>query len=161
MNIEDRYAIEQHINRYAFLLDSGQHHRVAEDIFTEDAVIDYGVGPLAGHAAINAFFTSFTGAIAATAHCYSNFIIEIDGHRAKSLTHVTAWHWLARENRDLLAPADITSVGGSQDELRRTADGWRINARIALQYGVGIGVVPDSIRPILEGMSGRRPNWPA
>jgi hypothetical protein len=160
MHLEDRIEIEQLINLCAFLLDSRQHHRVAGEIFVPDATIDYGTGPISGHDAINAFFTGFTGEVAATAHCYSNFIIEVEGDLARSQSHVVAWHWLERPGRSIADPADITIVGGAQDQLKRLSEGWRISSRIALQYGVAVGTPSPGIRAVMEGMAKKRPTWP-
>jgi len=157
---EDRTEIEETLYRYAYLLDTRQHHRVAGEIFTDDAVIDYGTGLLVGQSAVNGFFTGFIEEVAQTAHCYSNCIIKVNGNVAKSHSHVTAWHWVARPDRQVTDEADITIVGASQDEWRRTADGWRISNRVALQFGVAVGKASPGIAELMKGMATRHSTWP-
>jgi len=157
--VDDRTLIEEALYRYAYLLDTGQNEHVAEEIFADDAVMDYGTGPIEGRAAIHAFYTGFTEEVAQTAHCYTNVMIQITGDVAKSHAHVTGWHWTARPDRKLTDPADITIVGGAKDEWRKTARGWRITNRIALQFGVAMGSPSPGIAELMAGMK-QRASWP-
>jgi hypothetical protein len=49
LSVEDRFAIQDVVLRYAHFHDSKQTHRVAAEIFAPDAVIDLGTGTLVGH----------------------------------------------------------------------------------------------------------------
>ncbi|WP_336971290.1 nuclear transport factor 2 family protein [Sphingobium aromaticiconvertens] len=40
--MSDRIAIEECLYRYAHLVDAIQYDRIAEEVFTEDACIDFG-----------------------------------------------------------------------------------------------------------------------
>lgn len=64
---------------------------------------------------------------------------------------------------DPLRPTDLLAVGGYEDRLRRTAQGWRIYERRGINFGTGIGAgsVPDPMRAIFQAMQGRTPGWPA
>ena len=92
--LEDWKHVYEHEIYYAHLLDTGQTHRVAEEIFTADADVDYGTGRLHGRAAIHTFYSGFEGALLGTSHNLGNFHIEIQGDRARSLCRALAWHWM-------------------------------------------------------------------
>jgi ketosteroid isomerase-like protein len=153
-----RLAVQDVIIRYAQLLDTGQTHRVAEEIFTEDAVIDYGApNPVTGRAAIAAFFAGFSDMLG-TSHNLSNFIVDITGDTAHCLSHCMAWHWSKREGAPI-APADFVAVGGYEDQLRLADGKWRIAHRRMLSFGTGLGIgsVLPAVTSLMQGMLGRRP----
>lgn len=164
MQIEDRLAVQDVVILYAHLLDSGQSHRIAAEIFTEDAAIEYGGALVSGRPAITAFLTDFSGLLG-TSHNVSNFIVEGEGNTARCQSHCMAWHWMKHpeiDGRTPIRPTDILAVGGYQDVLRREPVGWRISQRRMLSFGTGIGVgtLPDQLRPLFDGMLGRLPEWP-
>jgi hypothetical protein len=161
--LEDWQRVYEHEIYYAHLLDTRQTHRVAVDIFSADAEVDYGTGLLKGRDAIHAFYAGFEGALLGTSHNLGNFHIEIQGDRAQSLCRAMAWHWVGDSNSAAALPAaDLLAIGGYQDELRREAAGWRVRRRVSVQFGTGIGVgmATPAIRPIFEGLMGRLPTWP-
>jgi hypothetical protein len=161
--LEDWKQVYEHEIYYAHLLDIGQTQRVAGDIFTADAEVDYGTGRLMGRDAIHAFYSGFEGALLGTSHNLGNFHIEVQGDRARSLCRALAWHWIKRDASDTALPAaDLLAIGGYQDELRREPSGWRVSRRVSVQFGtgIGIGIATDAIRPIFEGLMGRLPTWP-
>jgi len=168
MNIDmqtltDRIAIEECIYRYAHLVDSMQYHRIAEEVFTEDGSIDFGGARSVGREAIHAQCMGYQGALMGCSHNVTNLVIEVNGDEARAASRILAWHWFAIPGADPLRPTDLLAVGGYEDRLRRTADGWRIHERRGFNFGTGIGAgtVPDPMRPIFEGMQGRKPSWPA
>jgi hypothetical protein len=154
------YELELH---YAHLLDTAQNGRVAEEIFSADAELDFGTGRLRGRNAIHAFYVGFAGAMLGTSHNLSNLRIEVNGDRARSLCRAMAWHWYRpTQSSGELRGADLLAIGGYQDELAREPAGWRITRRISVQFGTGIGLgtATDAIRPIFAGLMGRLPTWP-
>jgi hypothetical protein len=160
--VEDWRAVYEHEINYAHLLDTGQTHRIAEEIFSADAELDYGTGRLRGRDAIHAFYSGFEGALRGTSHNLGNFHIEVQGDRARSLCRAMAWHWHKAHESAPLPAADLLAIGGYDDELERVAAGWRVTRRLCVQFGTGIGVgtATDAIRPIFEGLMGRLPTWP-
>jgi SnoaL-like domain len=161
--LEDWRCVYEHEIYYAHLLDTGQTRRVADDIFSPDAEVDYGTGRLQGRDAIHAFYSGFEGALLGTSHNLGNFHIEVQGDRARSVCRAMAWHWHKTPGGDSALPAaDLLAIGGYQDELQRTASGWRVSRRVSVQFGTGIGVgaATDAIRPIFKGLMGRHPTWP-
>lgn len=161
--LEDWQRIHELELRYAHLLDTGRNHLVAQEIFTADAVLDFGTGHLEGREAIHGFYTGFGDAMLGTSHNLTNFHIEVQGDSAHSVCRSMAWHWFKATSREhTLPPSDILAIGGYEDELRRTSDGWRVAHRRSFQFGTGVGVgtAPAEIRPIFEGLMGRLPTWP-
>src|SRR5271168_26210 len=138
--VEDWRAVYEHEINYAHLLDTGQTHRIAEEIFSADAELDYGTGRLQGREAIRAFYSGFKGALLGTSHNLGNFHIEVQGDRARSLCRAMAWHWHKTAERDSKLPAaDLLAIGGYQDDLQRGPSGWRVSRRVSVQFGTGIG----------------------
>lgn len=160
--LADRIAIEERLLLYAHFLDSAQYERVAAEIFTADATVDFGGVTVTGRDAIHAQVMGYKGALRGCLHTVSNVIVALDADTARASSRVMAWHWFDYPGADPLGPTDLLAVGGYEDTLRREPEGWRIHERRGLNFGTGVGVgtVPDPMKPIFEGMSGRRPTWP-
>jgi SnoaL-like domain len=161
--LEDWRAVYEHGIYYAHLLDTGQTARVADDIFSADAEVDYGTGLMKGREAIRAFYAGFEGALLGTSHNLGNFHIDVKGDRARSVCRAMAWHWHRSPDAESTLPAaDLLAIGGYQDELQRGPLGWRVSRRISVQFGtgIGVGVATAAIRPIFAGLMGRWPTWP-
>ncbi len=160
--LADRIAVEERIYMYAHLLDSQQYHRIADEVFTEDADVDFGGQRAVGRAEIEATVLGYTGVLKGCSHNTSNLIIEVNGDEARVTSKVMAWHWFNRPDADNYAATDLLAIGGYQDRLRRTPRGWRIFERRGVNFGTGIGIgdVPLEMRPIFDGMRGRLPEWP-
>lgn len=164
MDLQDRLAVQDVVVLYAQLLDSGQQSRVPLEIFTEDATIDLGHAVLSGRAEISAFFTGFTDLLG-TSHNVSNFLVEIEGDVARCQSHCLAWHWMRRPDRPgpaPIEPSDLLAIGGYQDRMRRQDGRWRIDRRVMLSFGTGLGLgsVAEGFDGLFRGMLGRRPDWP-
>lgn len=161
--LADRIAVEERLLMYVHLLDSWQFERIAAEIFTPDASVDFAGDHVVGRTAIHAQVMGYRGALKGCSHNITNIFIEIAGDEARASCRVVAWHWFGIPGADTLAPSDLLAVGGYQDRLRRTVDGWRIYERRGLSYGTGIGVgtVPEAMRPMIERMAGRKADWPA
>ncbi len=160
--LSDRIAIEERLNFYAHFIDTRQFHRVAAEVFTEDADVDFAGLNVVGRAAIDSTLKGLTTGIIGTSHNISNVFIEVNGDDARMSCRIMAWHWFEKPGGDKLAPTDLLAVGGYQDRVRRTPEGWRIYHRRGLSFGTGIGIgaVPDDLRPIMEATLGRVADWP-
>jgi hypothetical protein len=161
--VEDFQAIQKLLVLSCHRVDANRLDRMAGDIFTEDAVVDYGMVRVSGRDQIHAFYTGFDSNLLGTSHNLTNAYIDVDGDEARSLSYVLAWHWHNQVGGAVEPlPTDILVVGGYQDRLRRTPDGWRIVERITVQFGTGVGAgaPTPAIRPVIEGMLGRLPTWP-
>lgn len=160
--LADRIAIEERLNFYAHFIDTKQFARVAAEVFTEDADIGFGGIHVVGRLAIDAALVGMAGTMVGTSHNVTNVMIEVRGDTAEAYSRITGWHWFARPDGDPYAPADLVAVGGYQDRLRRTPEGWRIYHRRGMNFGtgIGIGMVGDDLKPVFEGMWGRVHRWP-
>lgn len=160
--IADRMAVEHCIYLYAHLLDSQQYDRIAKDVFTEDGDIDFGGDRAVGRAAIHEKVMGYSGMLRGCSHNTSNLIIEVDGDEARASSKVMAWHWFNKPDAGDYDETDLLAIGGYQDKLRRTEEGWRIYHRRGVNFGTGIGIgdVPPPMQPVFDAMRGRLPDWP-
>jgi 3-phenylpropionate/cinnamic acid dioxygenase small subunit len=161
ISVEDRIAIIDILYLYAHLADARQLDRIAEEVFTSDAVCDYGL-LLQGRDAIHAFLTGFHG-VTATSHCISNVIIQGRGDRARAQCHCIAWHLFDRPvdaSRPDGPRAEATMYGGYEDEFIRTQSGWRIARRRALEFRPGQPQIAADGALISESGAIRHPTWP-
>src|SRR5271154_1747557 len=94
LGYEDRFAIQDVLHLYAHLADTRQLGRIADEVFTADAICDYG-DVLHGRDQIHRFFTGFRGVLA-TSHNISNILIEGEGDAARAQCRVIAWHLFDR-----------------------------------------------------------------
>ena len=149
--VVDQLAIRTVLHRYCRYLDLRRPDRVAQEVYTADAIDDRGREHVpTGHVEIEAMFRSALETIAATAHVLGSIAVDVDGDRATSEAYVTAWHWLACEpGSPATRPADFALVAVYLDEFVRTPAGWRVQHRrlqVAGPGGVAIGELPERFR---------------
>lgn len=123
----ERLAIQETLTRYAHALDSRQPE-LLQQVFTADADIDYSACGGA-HGSVGEWHEWLVGAMShfeSWQHLLSNFVIELDGDTAQSLTR--CYNPLQGRNED--GTRYVNHVGCHyRDQLVRTADGWRICKR--------------------------------
>jgi len=126
----DRSAIEQVLVRYSTLIDTKQFHRLASEVFTADAVVDYTKAPggIAGSVAeVTAWLETVLEPFTVLQHMLGNFDITLDGDRAHSICYFHNPMGLPGETGAL----SVFWCGGRYiDTLVRTTQGWRIQHRI-------------------------------
>jgi ketosteroid isomerase-like protein len=123
--IEDRFAIQDVIIRYATAVDSKDDEMLAA-CFTDDATASFaGVPAGPGGAAIVEFLASLRGVVViGSTHRFGNIVVTLDGDEA-----------------DVQSSAVVYGVRGEPLQLRlrgiryhdrfvRTAQGWRIARRV-------------------------------
>jgi hypothetical protein len=118
----DRDEIVALTIRYATAIDSEQYELLST-VFTADADLDYGeVGHWNSAAEITEFMDLAHRGAANTLHRMSNQVVAVDGDTATARTYVDAL---------ILGPegSGVNAVGYYDDEVVRTADGWRISKR--------------------------------
>ena len=118
----DRDEIVDLTIRYATAIDSEQYELLST-VFTADADLDYGeVGHWTGAAEVTEFMDLAHRGAANTLHRMSNQVVAVDGNAATARTYVDAL---------ILGPdgSGVNAVGYYDDEVVRTADGWRISKR--------------------------------
>lgn len=108
--------------RYATAID-GHRYQLLTEVFSEDAVLDYGeIGQWTGGAEVAQFMEQAHVFAAHTMHRMSNQAIDIDGDTATVRTYVDALILLEDGS-------GVNPVGYYDDIAVRTADGWRISRR--------------------------------
>jgi ketosteroid isomerase-like protein len=124
-NFADHLEIQQVLNLYASALDKHQWSDL-EQVFTEDAVADFiGIGVCEGRQAITELVTGVLTQCAVTQHLLGNYMIDVDGDKATASCYLSAMHAGLGDYA-----AEIFTVWGEyNDQLVRTADGWRIAHR--------------------------------
>ncbi len=133
---EDRAKIEDLAARYLFALDFQDPEAYAAT-FTEDGILDYGVGQIRGREAIAAMVANMrsnaqaqreadTSGIrpAAGRHNITNIVIEINGERAYSTSY---WFHVGNNNPD--RSAQLNSFGHYEDELVKVNGQWLYSKR--------------------------------
>ncbi|MCZ8380006.1 nuclear transport factor 2 family protein [Mycobacterium sp. CPCC 205372] len=121
--LEDRLDIADVLVRYATGIDR-RDWPLFRTVFTDDCVLDYGeIGSWDGIDAVADFMEQTHAMAGHTLHRMSNKAIAVDGDTASARSYVDA----------LIMSADNTSgvnaVGFYDDDLTRTAEGWRIARR--------------------------------
>jgi ketosteroid isomerase-like protein len=108
--------------KYASAID-GQRYDALTEVFTGDAVIDYGeVGRWTGGAEIADFMERAHTFAAHTMHRMTNQAIAVAGDTATVRTYVDALILLSDGT-------GVNPVGYYDDVAVRTPDGWRISSR--------------------------------
>lgn len=131
----DRMAIDDLHGRYIFALDWFDADTVAST-FTEDGVLDWAGGVIEGREAIRVavngmkdYFSKFEEVDAPVRparlrHFVTNKIIQLNGDHARTLAF-----WLELNNDNRLRAPYLGAYGHYEDEVVRTAEGWRFKRR--------------------------------
>jgi 3-phenylpropionate/cinnamic acid dioxygenase small subunit len=120
---EDRQDISDVLIRYATGIDR-RDWPLFRTVFTADCELDYGeIGTWHGVDAVTAFMEQSHAMAGHTIHRMSNQVIGVDGDRAEARSYVDGLI-LAPDNN-----SGVNAVGFYDDDLVRTADGWRVARR--------------------------------
>lgn len=121
--MSDREDITDVLIRYATGIDR-RDWPLFRTVFTDDCRLDYGdIGTFDGVEAVTDFMDKAHAMAGYTLHRLTNFAIEVDGDSARARTYVDGLIF----GPDNLSA--VNAVGFYDDELVRTADGWRIATR--------------------------------
>lgn len=124
LSLDNERAIVAVIVRYGTAIDT-RDWALMETCFSEDVRADYGsFGKYDGRAPLLAFMQKAHSALGPTLHRMSNFVVDGDSGAARARTYVDA----------ILLPlepggAPHQGIGFYDDELVKTAHGWRIRQR--------------------------------
>ena len=140
--LQDRIEIEDLLHRYAEMVDRREWSQM-DRIFALEATLDYTStgGQKGPFRETLAWLDRALESWPINLHVVSNAIIEIDGDVARSRCYFHAP--MGRETED--GQYVITNSGRYLDELARTADGWRIVARVCDQT-IMQGALPDGYK---------------
>jgi hypothetical protein len=152
--VSDREDITDVLVRYATGIDS-RDWALFRTCFTDDARFDYGgIGTWDDPDAITDYMRrSHSGP---SLHRLTNFVIDVDGDQATSRTYVDAV---------VMGPKGfgvVNTFGWYDDELRRTADGWRIAFRRTELHGARMPGPLRALPPTLAvRLAARASHWGA
>jgi 3-phenylpropionate/cinnamic acid dioxygenase small subunit len=120
---EDRQDIADVLLRYATGIDC-RNWPLFRTAFTEDCELDYGeIGSWRGVDAVTDFMETSHAMAGHTMHRLTNQVITIDGDRAEARTYVDGLIMFGD------AGSGVNAVGFYDDDIVRTAAGWRIARR--------------------------------
>ncbi len=121
--LEEKDAIREQMARYCFHFDNGEFDAWL-DLFTPDGAFDLGVrGRFAGRDSLQKFLKSLplTGGVPMMKHCVLNTVVVVNGDRATAQSYVV----VIRGGEQLA----VTVAGRYDDQLVKTASGWRFQER--------------------------------
>jgi 3-phenylpropionate/cinnamic acid dioxygenase small subunit len=122
---EDRQDISDLLVRYATGIDR-RDWVLFRTVFTDDCELDYGeIGVWNGVDAVANFMEQTRALLGHTMHRMSNMTITVDGNQAVARTYLDGL-MMAPDNK-----SGVNAIGFYDDEIVRTADGWRIARRRA------------------------------
>ncbi|MBS1676603.1 MAG: nuclear transport factor 2 family protein [Actinobacteria bacterium] len=159
--LEDREEIARVIWNYSFLLDTGQWNEVPAAVYSEDGMDVHSEDtdpPMIteGRTAMRDFFRYTMPHFDGTQHFTGPSMIDLDGDTAKARTYLFASHWMKTgKGTGPVRPADCIMALAYDDELVRTAAGWRVSKRRLHAFGPGsslaVGFMPDFCMPAVGG----------
>jgi ketosteroid isomerase-like protein len=127
MTVDDRVAIADLLARYADAVDRRDLDAL-DAVFTADATIDFSAfgGSTGDLAATKQFLAESLGIFRRTQHMMGLPLVTVDGDRATART--TCHNPMLIDNAD--GTTSVWLIGlWYDDDLVRTADGWRISHR--------------------------------
>ncbi len=127
--ISDRFEIQDLLHRYAEIIDSKEFDRLREEVFCEDAYIDYSVfgGSKGNLETTIEFLHNAMKLFPNTQHLNANIQIRLDGDRATGRVMCLNPQEIQLPDRE----NHIFFCGlWYVDEYRRTERGWRIAKRV-------------------------------
>lgn len=120
---EDRQDISDLLVRYATGIDR-RDWPLFRTVFTDDCELDYGeIGKWNGVDAVTEFMDTTHAMAGHTLHRLTNQVIAVDGDKASARTYVDAVIMFG-DNQ-----SGVNAWGFYDDEIVRTAEGWRIARR--------------------------------
>lgn len=121
----DKTQISEVLIRYATGIDA-KDWALFRTCWTDEVDIDYGdLGTFTDADAFTELMEQIHGGMGATYHRLSNIAIHLDGDRATARSYVHAVLMAVPDD----ANSWIDALGHYDDELARTANGWRITKR--------------------------------
>jgi 3-phenylpropionate/cinnamic acid dioxygenase small subunit len=131
--MDDRTAVIDTVNRYATALDS-RDWTLLDEVFTPDAVGDFGAGTLCGREALRELVRSTVGGGGPSQHLLANHRVELDGDAARCVCQVRAF----QAGTGAASGRSYELFGEYRDRLVRTPDGWRIARReMTIHHEIG------------------------
>lgn len=126
---DDRQDISDVLIRYATGIDR-RDWALFRTVFTDDCELDYGeIGAWRGVDAVAEFMEQVHALAGHTLHRLTNQAISVSGDAASARTYVDALIMAGDNQAAVAGAAGVNGIGFYDDDLVRTADGWRIARR--------------------------------
>lgn len=127
----DRDAIIGVLHRYAEAID-GRDREAVRELFTPQAVLDYRTtdGPRGPRDEVVDWLLDALAGVTLTQHLLTNHRVEVTGDTALATTQMLNPLVLGAGDGDGDGASVLLFGGRYEDELVRTAEGWRISARL-------------------------------
>ena len=120
---EDRQDISELLVRYATGIDR-RDWPLFRTVFTDDCQLDYGeIGVWHGVDAVTEFMQLAHAMAGHTLHRLNNIAVTVDGDSAQARTYIDGLIMAAGNS------SGVNAIGFYDDEIVRTAGGWRIARR--------------------------------
>jgi len=143
---DDRAAIIETVNRYATALDS-RDWALLDEVFTPDAVADFGAGPLTGREALRDLVRRMLGRSGPSQHTLTDHRIDLGTDSARCVCQVRA----LSTGIGQATGRSYELLGEYRDQLVRSPDGWRIARReMMIHREIGSRDVLNSTPPSAE-----------
>lgn len=127
---DDRQDISDLLVRYATGIDR-RDWPLFRTVFADDCELDYGeIGAWKGIDAVAEFMEQVHAMAGHTMHRLTNQAVTVDGDKATARTYVDALI-MGGDNK-----TGVNALGFYDDDIVRTADGWRIARRLFTQVRV-------------------------
>jgi SnoaL-like domain len=146
--LQDRIDVEEVLYKYSSTVDSfdkeGLRSCLADDIWAQ-----YGNGePVTDADTLANWISGATATCIWQHHLLNVYHVKLDGDKASTVSYLTSYQVFEEDPK-----AAIILVARYHDELRRTADGWKLSRRVMeLLWGE---TKPDA--GFLDGLGGRGP----
>jgi ketosteroid isomerase-like protein len=156
--LSDRVAVTDTLYRYASTIDRGDFAGT-RSVLADDLWAQYGNGePMTGGQAVADWIAESCATRVWQHHMLNIYELDIDGDRASALVYHTSHQVLDAD------PGTVrVLVGRYHDELKRTADGWRISKLVfevlwgeRRQDATGFLAELGGRGPVVTGYRGRR-----
>lgn len=141
--VADRLALQDLIARYAVVIDSRDFDAL-DALFTPDATIDFSTfnGPVGDLAEIKAFLSASLPFFTRSQHMMGLPLIDLDGDTAHARTSCS--NPMISEKPD--GRTSVWLIGlWYDDDLVRTAEGWRFSARNQIRSYTITGLTDTSL----------------
>ncbi len=114
-------------SRYCFAIDAHDWQTLRREVFCEDATFDFGpsLGVRDGVERIIEVISGALGPLDGSQHIVGSHVVDVEGDTARCRCYFHAQHI----RRDADGGPHVIVAGTYSDELRRSADGWRIARR--------------------------------
>ncbi|MEA2178008.1 MAG: hypothetical protein QOG77_1305 [Solirubrobacteraceae bacterium] len=132
--LKDRLDVSDVITRYAFALDQCEWDEM-ERIWDDEVEVDLPhveAAETVSRSAMIEMIRDTVGGFEATHHMIPNHLVTVDGDQATVKNYANAWHSVPTER----GITDYCLIRGFYRwGLRRTEDGWRVNAMKVTFHG--------------------------